>query len=312
MTNRVSTVLKELVIVGAAILLGGMACRSTKQNLNKNVEEAPAPATSNSNSNPSPNLPVADSKVIDRDIPFDHNRKEHKARDCKVCHQRLDRYEADHSKADWTIPRFASHSACIDCHRQDYTSTASRMCASCHKTPFSDKVPISADAPQLAAFPARLNQFGIKGFSHKTHMDPAKMRDQMPGEVRCDTCHTFDDRKVQATFPRHQQCYSCHTHEAGGKLSTCGTCHADTAVAVRFNRGMGTALSLYNFRHGPHMKGASCDRCHKTVELTAQQPSDILRISTARGQKHTSACWSCHVPARENVCTKCHVGSLPF
>jgi hypothetical protein len=294
MTNRISTILKEAVIVAAAIGLVGAACRSTKQNLNKNVEESPATATSNSNSVQA----VAESKLIDRDIPFNHNRKEHKTRDCKSCHQRFEKDE---------IPKFPSHSACIDCHQKDYTATTSRMCGVCHKTPLETQ-------PQLAIFPARLVQFGIKGFSHKNHMDPAKTRDQMTiaATVDCQTCHKFDDRVIQAGFPNHQQCYSCHIHQAGGKFSACGDCHADTLVSVKYTHGMGTALSLYNFKHGPHIKKASCDRCHKTVELTAQQPSDILRISTARGLKHTSACWSCHVQARETVCTKCHVGSLPF
>jgi hypothetical protein len=77
---------------------------------------------------------------------------------------------------------------------------------------------------------------------------------------------------------------------------------------------MGAALSLYNFKHSSHTPAAikaGCERCHKTLDAAAENRSDILAISTARGQRHRSSCSSCHVQAKEPVCTKCHVGGPP-
>jgi hypothetical protein len=114
-------------------------------------------------------------------------------------------------------------------------------------------------------------------------------------------------------MPKHPECYSCHAHQPGEKLAACGACHVKKSEGMQYSAALGTAFSLYNFRHGPHLKKAACDRCHKTVEVPAAQPrSDILEINVARGQRHHSTCWSCHVQAKESVCSKCHVGSLPF
>jgi hypothetical protein len=143
-------------------------------------------------------------------------------------------------------------------------------------------------------------------------MDPKKMSGEAE-TPKCGTCHQFPNG-VQSTFPSHQQCYSCHAHQPAQKLGDCGVCHTDTKLALKYTKGTGQALSLYNFKHsGSHLKAASCDRCHSQVEIAPNQVrSDIREISTARGQRHTSTCWSCHSQARESTCTKCHRGSLPF
>jgi hypothetical protein len=90
-------------------------------------------------------------------------------------------------------------------------------------------------------------------------------------------------------------------------------CHALKAQAISYSPGPGAALRQYNFRHGPHLGKATCDRCHKMADAAAAgRKSDILKISISRGQRHQSMCWSCHVQAREPVCSKCHISSLPF
>ena len=287
----------KLTVIGLAviILVTVAACRSTKQPTANTAPETP-PAQANANTAPSP-FNVKESIVIERKSPFDHTRPEHqtKTKDCAVCHQR-----ADNS----VTPTFPGHSACIECHAKDFTNTASQMCIVCHTSP------VDAQGTRIS-FPAKMSEFGVKGFSHKDHMNPEKMKGE--GEVqRCDACHQFSNG-VNASFPSHQQCYSCHIHQASQKLGECGVCHVDTKESLKFTKGTGTALSLYNFKHGSHIKSASCDRCHRQTEKASKEARpDILEISTARGQRHTSACWSCHVQAKESVCTKCHRGSLPF
>jgi hypothetical protein len=156
-------------------------------------------------------------------------------------------------------------------------------------------------------------QFGLKEFSHKQHLNAAKMP-AGTAVPKCESCHQFDNSLIQASFPAHPQCYSCHTHQPGEKLGGCTTCHANQSVALKFNKGTGNAATLYNFTHGGHFKQGSiqrnCDKCHHLLDRDPQRP-DILQISTARGQRHTSGCWTCHAQAHEPVCTKCHVKGPP-
>jgi hypothetical protein len=293
---------KQAVIVAAVALFAlSVACRSTQQNLNK-PPEAPPPTATQPTQSP---FNVVDSKVIERNSPFDHSRAEHqtKTKDCAFCHQRVDNEPVLDFKKNGP-----HHNACIECHQKDFTSTSSKMCEVCHK------VPVDA-AGTLIQFPVKQDEFGIKAFSHKTHMDPAKMKDQSAkGEPRCQDCHRFDGAGLQASFPKHPDCFSCHAHESGGKFANCDTCHTPKAQAVSYSAGAGAAFSQYNFRHSSqHLKAGDCSRCHKTTEVAAGEPrSDISPINTARGQRHHSTCWQCHVQAREPVCTKCHKASLPF
>ena len=292
----------KLVLVVIILVAGVAACKSTKQNLNKPADTAttPAPAAASQSA-----FEVVDSKVIAAVSPFDHTRKEHrtKTEDCSACHQRAN------NDAKPVLP---GHSACIECHQRDFTEQTSQMCVVCHK------MPLDAQNSRIE-FPARLSEFGLKRFSHRDHANPEKMKGQMDatqmpdGAPKCATCHRFDARVVQASFPKHAECYACHIHQPAEKLGDCRGCHTKKADAVQYTASLGTASSLYNFRHGPHLKKAACDKCHQTVEVPPGQPrSDVRRISTARGQRHQSDCWSCHVRAREPVCSKCHIASNPF
>lgn len=290
----------KLAAIGliAATVIAAYACQKPKHT----AAETSAEATPS----PTPTQPgndivgAAPAKLTDQVLKFDHTKAEHKRQDCTLCHKRLD---------NGPVPTFPGHSACIACHASDFTNTATKLCVVCHVTP----VPPKGDR---VAFPATLGQFGVKGFSHKTHLDPAKM----PAGTtvpKCNSCHTFDSNLLQAGFPAHPQCYSCHTHQAGEKLGSCQTCHVDRGQSMAIRKGPGTAYALYNFTHGGHFRQASidqnCEKCHHLAATAASgNLPDIGQINTARGQRHTSACWGCHVQAREPVCTKCHRGGTPL
>ena len=289
-TNKVLK-LAVVVIAAAAIVLA--ACSKSKPPANKAAQPAvpaqPAPA-------PAATTATVESVVIEKTSPFNHTTKAHK-QECVNCHQRTD---------NEPVPQFPGHAACIDCHQKDFTTTTSQMCVVCHRTPLEQQ-------PKLIAFPARLSQFGIRGFSHKTHRDASKMPagTQPP---KCDACHRITQGGLQVGFPRHPECYSCHTHQAGEKLGECTTCHAGVSESMKYRTGSTGAFSLYNFRHASHVSRAACDRCHGTpsAKAVSTAQSDVLKISTARGQRHKSACWTCHVQAKEPVCSKCHTGGVPF
>jgi hypothetical protein len=290
---------KRIVVVAFIIVAGFAACRSTKQNLNKPID-SPPPAAPVSQSP----FDVVDSKLIDVVSPFDHNRKEHKSKtqDCAACHLR---------GTNDARPTMPGHPACFDCHQKDLSNVDSKMCIVCHKTPVTKE--------SVMPFPARLMQFGLKRFSHRDHANSEKMKGQMDSDKmpesapRCDFCHRFDGQGLKASMPKHPECYACHAHQPNDKFAACGACHVNKANAMQYSATLGTAFSLYNFRHGPHLKKAACDRCHKTTDIPADQPrTDILEINTARGQRHHSTCWTCHVQAKEPVCSKCHIRGTPF
>ncbi|HEY6330343.1 MAG TPA: hypothetical protein VI756_13475 [Blastocatellia bacterium] len=288
----------KMAVIGliATVLAVTYACKKPQHTAAEPAAEAsPSPT-------PSPGSDIigaAPAKLLDQNLKFDHNRAEHKKQDCTLCHVRTDNNPE---------PTFPKHSACLACHTTDFTSSNNKFCVVCHVVP----VPPKGDR---ISFPATLGQFGVKGFSHKTHLDPAKMP-AGTAVPKCGTCHSFDAQFIQASFPAHPQCYSCHSHQAGEKLGSCQTCHIDRGQAMNIRKGTGPAYALYNFTHGGHFRQASidqnCEKCHHLAATAASgNLPDIGQINTARGQRHTSACWSCHVQAREPVCTKCHVHGTP-
>ena len=287
----------KLVIVGlaAALLVGALACRDKKPpSNNTNRASTPPPATTPSATQSQ--IAAVDAPVLERAAPFSHNRAEHKKLECTVCHERTD---------NEPTPRLPGHSACNDCHQKDFSAANSQLCAGCHKTPV-------AAQPELIAFPARLKQLGLKSFSHRQHLNPDPTKWPAGAEkLKCAACHGSASR-LETSFPKHPQCYSCHTHQAGEELGKCGVCHSDRSVALKYSAGAGTASTLYNFKHDPHTNRASCDRCHRLTETGARIAPDILQINTARGQRHNSTCFTCHNRTKETVCTKCHLGSVPF
>lgn len=290
-----------VVLLGILLVAGVMACKSTKQNLNK-PPETPAPSPTPVSQSP---FDLVDSKVIEVVSPFDHNRKEHKTKtqDCAACHVRAN---------NDARPSFPGHSACIECHAKDFTNKESKMCIVCHKTP------IDAQASRIE-FPGRLIQFGLRRFSHRDHADPQKMKDQMDaqkmpeGAPKCDFCHKFDEQGLKASMPKHPECYSCHNHQPTQKFAACDACHIKKQDAMQYGATLGAAFNLYNFRHGPHIRKAACEKCHQTTEVPRdQRRSDVTEINVSRGQRHNSTCWSCHVRAKEPVCSKCHINATPF
>ncbi len=290
-------------MIAVALAAGAIACRGSRDTTRRppaNTNTAPAPAEPAVAQPASAVVSPEEAKLLEHYTKFDHNRAEHKKQDCAVCHQRTNNDAA---------PTLPYHTACNLCHISEYTSTSSQLCVVCHQTPI-------APQPKAIAFPARFRQFTLKGFSHKQHMDPAKMEAGVAAP-KCDSCHRFDARGLEASLPRHAECYSCHTHQPGQKLAGCQICHADQSAGLKYHKGTGSAFALYNFKHGSHFKQASiqlkCDKCHRVLEQSpGKVAADIEQINTNRGQRHNSACWSCHQRARETVCTKCHLGGSPL
>jgi hypothetical protein len=308
----------------AVVLLAALAsCRKSQQTA------APPPAEPPQTAAAKPAQPSGNEAAVVTDRRkgfFDHLRREHRVKpdgplaSCAVCHQR-DAAQPANTRLNQPERRTETwlpfHDACTQCHAAEaFQQTApetlekSPLCASCHRGGIT-----ANNRALLASYPARLNEFGLlgiggarAGFSHRTHLNAQKMGDDAD-KAKCSTCHQFDARGVQGSFPRHAQCFACHAHQAGQQLSDCGVCHVNSALSVAFVRGPEAPFRLFRFRHSPAHLKSSCDRCHRTAEPESARRVDVLKISTGQGQRHTSACWSCHKQAAEPVCTKCHVTS---
>jgi hypothetical protein len=269
-------------------------------------------ATGDANAMRTPPVEVI-APLLQKESKFDHNRREHKSMLCSQCHHREERDPVN------PIPKRPYHDACAKCHaRENFleASSSGLLCVGCHG---KGAILSAQERATVTDFPKALNQFGLKRFSHQTHLDPNKMLSGT-SSPKCDVCHRFDDRMIAASFPRHQECYSCHVHSAGQKLSGCGDCHAGAALAMRFDKGPGAATRHYNFKHSAHLRqasiGSNCVVCHKITDRLVGQSngaalSDVARGVVTQGQRHQSACWNCHVQSREPVCAKCHLNGFP-
>jgi hypothetical protein len=251
--------------------------------------------------------------LLQKESRFDHARKEHKSMSCNQCHRRN---EGDPTNP---IPQRPYHDACVNCHAQENFLKASSqgpLCVVCHG---KGTLMNALEKVEITDFPKSLDQFGLKRFSHQTHLDPSRTPSGS-SPLRCDDCHRFDNRMITASFPRHEECYGCHVHSAGQKLSACGDCHVDLGSAMKFEKHPGAASSQYNFKHSAHLNQPSiksnCAVCHKIDERQARLQdvgarSDIVRGVVTQGQRHQSACWNCHQQSREPVCAKCHLNGFP-
>src|SRR5947209_8097263 len=139
---------------------------------------------------------------------FLHESAAHKSINCDECHIR--------QGAESTV-KFPSHSACIQCHVNQFTSQPLTICANCHQS-------INKEAP-VSAFPGRQSfnvTFDAK--QHELHIGypiPAG-----PARTNCNYCHKVTGQAE--TYPGHPECYTCHTPGANSKgamKSGCLTCH---------------------------------------------------------------------------------------
>jgi hypothetical protein len=325
MRNDISKKLKLMVAVFAVgLAVSVIACRdraanentSSTGNTNGGTAQAPAPAAAPTDSIVEPK----ETATLVAPKSFNHFTPEHKKQECTLCHKRTEETS--------TAPVFPYHDACNGCHIEVGSAISeagkSKLCIACHVADAKGNLlPISRENASLIAFRKDLKQFGLrgpstgfKGFSHKDHMDASKMPAGTQA-ARCEDCHKVDARGINASMPSHPECYKCHTHQKDQKLGACNACHTDTkeGVTLKYSRSVGSAYTFANFKHGSHtpkiIKG-DCDKCHRLLDAApAPTRSDILAVSTSRGQRHNSSCWNCHVRQREIVCSKCHLGGPP-
>lgn len=236
---------------------------------------------------------------------FKHTSSHHASLACTACHQRT----ADNSAK----PSFPGHSACINCHGNQFFSSSSPMCSICHSDVNTSKAP-------LKGFPTNFKErFNIR-FDHAQHMSPAARP-----KNGCSACHTTGlNRGVAFSIPTglnaHTQCYVCHTpasKSAGGRdLASCGVCHEQKNYARTSTNAAAFRASFSHAKHGPRQR-LECAACHSLTPGGGQGK----QVSAPRTAEHFSvgsgqSCQSCHNGKRTfggdlafKDCRRCHSGA---
>jgi len=211
---------------------------------------------------------------------FSHSVRAHADINCNSCHQRTD---------NSITPRFAGHSACINCHLTQFVTPQSPMCAICHSNVQS------ASAP-LRAFPAKFNErFNMK-FDHAAHNRGAGR----PANG-CVACHKPLRGGVALSIPAnlnaHSNCYSCHTPNrvVGGRdIGSCSMCHSQAGYRRTSTSAAAFQASFSHADHGARQR-LNCADCHS---ITAGAPQTRQVSSPVVGQHFSSnramKCMTCH------------------
>ncbi|HYE16765.1 MAG TPA: cytochrome c3 family protein [Pyrinomonadaceae bacterium] len=227
---------------------------------------------------------------------FSHSTPRHAEQSCDNCHRR---------EGASPRPALPGHKSCDDCHIQEFMTSGSQFCATCHTDMGQARPPLKA-FPPLRSFNAR--------FDHAKHTGGAGRP-----EAGCSSCHLPARRGVALSIPAgagaHENCYQCHTPgSSAGGLSSCSSCHAPGRFSRTPTNARAFAVGFSHAAHGPRQR-LSCDRCH-TVRAGAAQgrqvssPAPTQHFGSARAQ----TCMTCHNNRRafggEDFadCKRCHKG----
>jgi c(7)-type cytochrome triheme protein len=235
---------------------------------------------------------------------FIHTSSQHAGLACNSCHLRTD---------NSARPSFPGHSACINCHGNQFFTSASPMCVICHADVNTAKAP-------LKSFPANFKErFNVK-FDHAQHMNAA-----VRPQNGCAACHSAGANRgtalsIPASMSAHSQCYVCHTPSrksaSGRDLASCGVCHDQKSYARTSTNARAFSASFSHAKHGPRQR-LECAACHS---LTPGLPQG-RQVSSPRTAEHFvigggQSCLTCHNGKRSfggdlafKDCRRCHTSA---
>lgn len=229
---------------------------------------------------------------------FSHSVRAHAEINCNSCHQRTD---------NSIKPKFAGHSACINCHLTQFVTPQSPMCAICHST-------VRISPAPMRSFPTRFNErFNMK-FDHAAHNRGAGR----PAEG-CVACHKPLRGGVALSIPvnlnAHNQCYSCHTPNrvVGGRdIGSCNMCHSQSGYRRTSTNAAAFQASFSHAEHGSRQR-LNCNDCH-SVKAGAPQSRQVSSPIVAEhfASSRAMSCLTCHNDKRAfgdrnfDNCKLCH------
>jgi c(7)-type cytochrome triheme protein len=207
-----------------------------------------------------------------------------KARACNSCHPLSPRGEVV----------IASHSACVECHKQDFAAREPKTCGACHNaTEPWRKLVADRALPERTEFGAMLD--------HDKH------------KQACASCHKLRTVSSQLRTPRgHASCIGkgCHENKAGPapRFEACDGCHRIGLASERENARLSAAWSVRRaFDHTKHertpdQQPLACTACHDKLG------GNLLELATPQ----KPACLPCHDDGKAafkltgTTCGRCH------
>ncbi len=221
--------------------------------------------------------------------------QQHQQVPCIECHSLLTVLHASTKSR----PKRIEHKSCnqAKCHAEEFSDKPTTLCVLCHES-FPETEGSSTEATFVPYPPiAGKQQFPVV-FSHRTHVDAARMEAKLGFHLSCIDCHRAPKKNaVQDTLlrPTHASCARCHAEEAAEfgtpTMSNCLSCHL--ASGETRNRQRSLIQGDLHFNHSSHQRdrkgdAIACSTCHsQSITASAEQ-------SGSHATPAMTVCVGCH------------------
>jgi hypothetical protein len=214
-------------------------------------------------------------------------------------------------KGDYARPGLNEHSPCDEgqCHADEFYKPPGAFCQNCH----TEVNPRQKGATKMQPYPERgFRRVLASEFSHRTHLDNAKMDSAVGFHVDCADCHGRDKTSKDPVLPGHAECARCHAEKDSARkaanMGDCANCHPKRDIDLV--RGRLFIKQDLIFAHSDHVtdQGGSpirCDTCHSDIPAS-RSAADVSVPAMQR-------CATCHedsqkTPDRVRIarCDVCH------
>jgi hypothetical protein len=263
---------------------------------------------------------------------------------CDSCHKFPTKNWKEVRKGDAAFPdvaEFPEHSACLNCHRQQFFARerpAPLICSNCHvasspRDTTRFEFPSLGDVPD----PAKKRRDGVSeflvNFSHDKHMDvigrnsPDPGRDRRVGFVNAAFAPISQEKAKEESDPK--LCVICHqTYQPQGDSAEEYVTKPPKSIGDAFWLKKGTfktipvshaqCSSCHNTEAGIEPAPSQCDACHKlstaqqeTVDFDPKLPATMVitdRMILSRWQRRESSATFPHDGGLHATlsCTTCH------
>jgi hypothetical protein len=208
-----------------------------------------------------------------------------------------------------------------NCHQKEFHEPPGDLCKVCHTAVRSNPL-----AAPLRPYPSDdAWQAEPPRFSHKAHLDAARLESRVGFHVACVDCHVRDGKLAR---PDHAVCARCHAAEAslGTSLgmTKCAGCHDHGAQQRTRARLIRDDLRFDHDHHRADRRGIAirCDQCHaQSASATGYADHDPPRIATCVGchddtdrtpdQQRMRSCETCHTTRTQRLTTLAPRNHLP-
>jgi hypothetical protein len=206
-------------------------------------------------------------------------------------------------------PGLDQHAPCDDCHKAEFAKPPGPLCKVCHTA----VDPRAVGGSPLQPYPERGHAQSLaSAFSHRTHLDAAKMEAATGAHLACGDCHERNPETRDPMVPGHKACARCHEQSPAARaqlaMERCTGCHPARGVDLVRGRIFITGdLRFHHQTHETDRAGApvACQTCHAGVDQAGSRE--------AMGVPAMERCAACHEDTQRSPdrvrmgnCAVCH------